>query len=117
MGKAKSHWDALVASVRKIEPKAEVEWRFYKPYGWTFIIRNKRRNLMYLRPANGEFLASLAMGETAVRAAQTSDLPAELIAEMLAGPKYPEGRPARVTVRTAAQARMVAKLVTLKVRN
>jgi hypothetical protein len=114
LGRTYSHWRKLVDGVAAIEPKAAGEWRFYKSYGWTFILNDKRRNLLYLRPGHRCIMASMALGEKAYNTALVAELPPDLIADLLQAPKYPEGWPARVTVRTAADAKTVLKLVQLK---
>ena len=113
-GRAFTHWRTLVDGVAVIEPKAAGAWRFYKSSGWTFVIRDKKRNLLYLRPVKGKILTSMALGEAAYKAALASELPEDLRAELRAAPKYPEGRPARVGVRTQAEVKTVLTLIELK---
>ncbi|HRX85635.1 MAG TPA: DUF3788 family protein [Phycisphaerae bacterium] len=114
LGRAFTHWRTLVDGVAGIEPNAAGAWRFYKSSGWTFVIRDKKRNLLYLRPVKGKILTSMALGEAAYKAALASELPEDLRAELRAAPKYPEGRPARVGVRTQAEVKTVLKLIELK---
>ena len=122
LGRAKTHWDKLVAALRELNPAAATEWKFYSgKSGWTFIARDKRRNLLYLRPLAKRFLASLAFGDQALAAAedaaQRSELPPEFVQSIRESPKYPEGRAVRVEVSSAADAKLVSALLAIKIAN
>ena len=115
LGRAKRHWDALVTQVQKVSPDATAAWKHYAgKYGWTFVVREKRRNLLYLKPAEKRFTASLALGEDAVAALRQSGLPDALVQTIEQSPKYPEGRPARIDVASAADLKIATKLVAVK---
>lgn len=115
LGRTKGHWDRLLAHVAHVSPDARPEWKYYtKKTGWTVVVRGKRRNVMYLNPDEKRFMVSFAFSDKAVNAAEESDLPEALVQEILAGPKYPEGRPARVTVKVAADLKTAKKLLAIK---
>lgn len=114
LGRAHAHWQTLLARAAALEPKAVGEWWRYKTSGWTFILRDRKRNLLYLRPQKNAFLASTALAEAAYAAALETDLPNDLLAELRTAPKYPEGRPARVTVRKKSDVQTVLTLLALK---
>jgi hypothetical protein len=118
LGRAKRLWDSLVKSAQAAAPGAEVGWKHYAgKSGWTFVVRDKRRNLAYLKPAEKRFTVNLALGEQALQAAQESDLPEAVVKAIAEAPKYPEGRPAHLTVKTAADLRMADKLLAIKIAN
>jgi hypothetical protein len=112
LGKAHAAWKEL----RSLAGKGlEEEWGFSsKASGWSLRLRDRKRVILYLTPQNGRFLASLALGEKAVAAAQKADLPPALLAAVAAAPRYAEGRGVRVEVRTTADARGVAALAAVK---
>ena len=117
LGRTKGQWDKLRAYAGAI-PAATQEWKCYAgKSGWTLVLKDKRRNLLYLRPLAKFFRASFAFGPQAVLAAEQSDLPAKVIAMIRAAPQYPEGRAVRVDVKTAADAAIVRKLLAIKVDN
>lgn len=118
LGRTKRHWDNLLAHMEEANARATMEWKFYIPkYGWTFVMRDKRRNLCYLKPLAKHFLVSFALGKKAVDAAEQSDLPADVVKSIRESPKYPEGRVARIEVRTAPDVAIVRKLLAIKTAN
>ena len=115
LGQAKRHWDDLVAHARGASPTATPEWKYYgKKFGWTFVLRGKRHNLLYMKPVGKSFSTSFAFGEKAVQAALESDLPAKVIEMIRQSPKYPEGRAVRMAVTSAADAKVVKRLLSIK---
>lgn len=115
LGPAKRSWDGLVASLRDGAPQCAADWKHYAgKTGWVFVARRQRRNVLYLKPLERRFLASLALSDAEVRAAEQADLPPELVESIRTSPKYPEGRPARVEVSTAADAKIVRALLAIK---
>jgi hypothetical protein len=118
LGRAKRHWDAVRTHALAAMPGVAEEWKCYAGLsGWTLILRNKRRNLAYLRPLAKHFGVSFAFGGAAVAAAEQSDLPAAVIEMIRTAPQYPEGRAVRVDVKTAADAQVVQKLLAIKADN
>jgi hypothetical protein len=118
LGRTKRHWDSLVAHVREVNPTVEAEWKFYTAkFGWTFVARAKRRNLLYLTPDQKRFRVSLAFGDKAVAAAEQSDLPERVIKPIRESPKYPEGRAVRIEVTSARDLAIARQLLALKIAN
>jgi hypothetical protein len=115
LGRAKGHWDKL-REYAKSFPAVVQEWKCYTGQsGWTLVLKDKRRKLLYMRPLLKYFKASFALGPQAAKAAEQSDLPAKVIDMIRAAPTYPEGRAVRVDVKTAADAGVVRKLLAIKV--
>jgi hypothetical protein len=118
LGRAKRHWDNLVAHVREACPAATAEWKFYTAkYGWTFVVREKRRNLLYMKPLPKCFTVSLAFGDKAVDAAEQSDLPDEIVKPIRQSPKLPEGRAVRIDVTSASHVAIAQELLAIKMAN
>lgn len=113
LGRAKSAWDKLIAQVQQSPNVATADWKHYST-GWIFVVRDKRRNLAYLRPDQKRFTASFAFNDTAVRAAELADLPADLVESIRSSPKYPEGRAARIEVSTQKHAAIAMALFDIK---
>lgn len=115
LGPGKRRWDALVEHALASGSAARPEWKFYSPKsGWSFIVRGKKRNLLYLRPEAKRFLAAFAFSEKAVQAAEQSDLPAEVIERIRQAPQYPEGRAVRVEVASARDLKVARTLLDIK---
>ncbi len=88
-------------------------WKHYST-GWRFVVRDRRRNLVYLSPGAGAWMASYAFGDAATAAARQAGLPLVLIRSLVAANVYPEGRPVRLTVKTAADLAVARKLFAIK---
>ena len=116
LGRAKKPWDAVIGYATTVSPDAKPEWKHYgKSSGWVFLLRGKKRVLLYMRPLKKKFAISLAFNDAAVDAARgRDDLPAELVKSIVESPKYPEGRMARMEAKTAKDAAVVKKLVDIK---
>jgi hypothetical protein len=118
LGRAKQHWDNLVAQAQRSDPKVHTEWKYYSSKsGWSCVLRDKRHNVLYLIPSEKRFTASFAIGERALEAARQSGLPDEIVQLIEQAPKYPEGRAVRVEVKSAANAAIASTLLDLKMGN
>ena len=116
LGGAKRHWDALKTHALNAEPTATEEWKYYmKKTGWTFRVKGKRRNLLYMQPrGEGGFTVGFVFSTKAVQAAEQSDLPDHVVEMVRQAPQYPEGRMVRVDVKTAANVRIIKRLLAIK---
>lgn len=116
LGPAFKHWQFVISDATS-NHAAKAEWKHYagKLGGWRLVLKSKARNLAYLKPDDASFLASLALSDADLdHAEQAKAAPPALLADIRAGPKFPEGRAARISVSTAASARHVARLITIK---
>jgi len=96
-------------------PDVEIVWKTYT--GKTSrqcVVRMKGRNLVYLKPSEGGFLASMALSDAAVATLADAKIPKSLIEEIESSPKYPEGRPARVHVHSTSTLRTAIALLAIK---
>ena len=115
LGAAHSHWESLIARAFSLDPNLTADWKCYPPgKTWVYVARNKKRNVLYMRPGEKVFMASTALSEPAVAAIRASDLPASVIEEIAGATRYPEGRPFRIAVRTAAHAKTMARVLEFK---
>jgi hypothetical protein len=114
LGRTARYWTALVTQALDAARGAESAWKYYASGGWVYLVRVKRRNLLYLRPLAKGFLASFALSEPAIAAARATDLPPGLLAMLAAAPRYPEGRAVRIAVTSAATAAQAAQVLALK---
>lgn len=115
IGRAKRHWDALLAVISRDHPDVLMGWKHYAgKTGWRFIVHRKGRNLAYLKPCDGRFTVSLALSDQALDAAERSGVPAQIIDPIRASPKYPEGRAARVDVVCAKDVALAFALLAIK---
>lgn len=113
LGRTKAHWDAVVRRAQNL--CVGVAWKFYgRKHGWQLKLVHEKRALLYLIPHAKSFLAGMALGDAAVEAVRASRLPPDLVQEIVAAKRYPEGRPARVEVTSKKQADLVLRLLQLK---
>jgi hypothetical protein len=91
------------------------EWNSYSAKaGWALRLKHNGRNIVYLSPSAGRFLASFAMGDRAVEAARSSDLPATVINLINGSRRYVEGTAVRIEVMGADDVATVMKLAAIK---
>ncbi len=117
MGRAQAYWDAFVEEAARVCPGAKAEWKFYAgKTGWRCVVKDKKRNVAYLRPEKGGFLVSLAFSDDAVQAAGEAGLPESLVRSMGESAKLPEGRAVRWEVKSSSDLGVAKVLVGIKAR-
>jgi hypothetical protein len=113
LGKARPHWDTLVAHLDEVG--ATHEWKHYgAKHGWQLKAVKQKAAVLYMIPYERSFMAALALKGKAIEAALASDLPRGLIHAIETGRDYAEGRPARVEVKTKADVGVVKRLLAIK---
>jgi hypothetical protein len=116
LGRATPLWTRLKDDVQEAHGPITAHWNFSgKAYGWSFRLAQKKRAILYMTPCRGYFLASLALGEKACRAAHAAKAPPQVLAIIDAAPKYAEGRGVRLPVRSRQDLSTVESLVMIKV--
>lgn len=117
LGSTRPRWDELVDAVCAEHPKLRREWKYYgAKHGWQLKLLDGKRAALYLIPKQGGFVAALALNDEQLAAARASELPAALVREIESAKRAPEGRPARVNVRTKSDVAIVCRLVASKLR-
>jgi hypothetical protein len=118
LGSTQSLWQSLIASLkRELKLDAE-EWNSSSvKAGWALRLQLKKRNIVYLSPAAGYFLASFALGEKAVTAARKSELPPAVVKTIDSAKRYAEGTAVRIEVRGGEDLDAVKVLARVKVEN
>jgi hypothetical protein len=110
LGGAKAHWERLLADL-DLTP----EWHSYSPKaGWALRLKHEKRNIVYLSPCRGCFLASFALGDRAVAAAREAGLPKTVVRMVDEARRYAEGTAVRIEVKGAGDLAAVRKLVGIK---
>ena len=116
LGRSAAHWDLLKRTLHERYGPLRDEWSFGgEKYGWSFRLKEKKRNLIYLIPQDGCFLAALVFGEKAVEVIRHSDVPVEWIRRVEEAKRYAEGRGVRFEIRTGRDLTAVLKLTAIKV--
>ena len=111
LGASKRFWDELTSG-------QTAEWNSYSvKAGWALRLKQKKRNIVYLGPRQGGFVAAFILGAKAMAAARECGLPARVVTLLDEAKKYPEGWAVRIEVRKAADVAAVRKLIAVKTAN
>jgi len=118
LGPTATHWNQLVDSLCREQAGLYQEWHSLRPkYGWTLLLKFKKRRIVYLGPSPGCFLVALILGDKAVAAARESTLPKSILKLLDEAPHYPEGTGLRLVVKSAKDLPAIRKLAQIKLAN
>jgi len=118
LGPAKKIWDQLIGDLADECGIVDQEWNSYSlKAGWSLRLKHEQRNIVYLSPRQGCFLASFALGDKAMQAARQSKWPKRVIKVMDEAPKYPEGTGIRLEVKSSRDIGTLKKLAAIKLAN
>lgn len=116
LGPAYPLWSEITGHVVKKSPQATSEWKWSgAQFGWSFRLKDSKRNLIYMLPGENSFRVSFALGERAVAVVESSDLPESVKDELRTAKRFVEGRPLRLSVSSQRETDMVRTLVDIKV--
>ncbi|MGO8706236.1 MAG: DUF3788 family protein [Terracidiphilus sp.] len=118
LGPALATWNELLSWLDE-KGIAIGDWRSVsqKKYGWGLRPSVKKRTILYLGPCEGSFRVGFVLGDKAVAAARTSDLPKTLMKVILGARRYAEGTGVRLMVRKPEDLASVRELVEIKLAN
>ena len=118
LGPTATLWNQLVESLCGEQPGVFPEWHSLRPkYGWTLLLKFKKRRIVYLGPSAGCFLVAFILGDKAVAAARESTLPKSILKQLDEAPHYPEGTGLRLVVKSAKDLPAIRKLAQIKLAN
>jgi len=118
LGRQYQLWTEIAEYVIEKYAKAIEEWKYYSvKYGWSFRLKDKKRNIIYMTPGDGCIMVAFVFGDKAVDAAQASSLPQPIKDELRNAKKYPEGRVLRLQVRNKTDVADIKTLVDIKLAN
>jgi hypothetical protein len=118
LGATKKLWDELTAYIKDTYDSVKEEWKFYgKKYGWQMKLPSKKRNIMFLIPRKGYFLAVFVFGEKAVEAIVNSSLHQSIITAIKESRKYVEGRGLKIEVKSEKDIEDIKILTHIKMNN
>jgi hypothetical protein len=111
-------WKQLVAELKQEQKLDGEEWNSSGlKYGWSFCLQMKRRNIVYLGPGSGSFMASFVLGDKAIAVARKSNLPVYVLKMIAEAKSYGEGTPVRIEVSKPEDLVPVKTLAKIKVEN
>ncbi len=111
-------WRRLVADLERELQIDVAEWHSASiKYGWSLRLQLKRRNIVYLGPRQGFFLAAFALGDKALVAVRNIGLPNHLLRLIAQSKRYPEGTAVRIEVRADEDIQIIRTLAKIKIEN
>jgi hypothetical protein len=111
-------WKRLVAELRDDLKLDKEEWNSSGvKYGWSLRLQLKKRNILYLGPRFGSFMASIVLGDKAVAVTRKSKLPAYVLKMIAEAKRYGEGTPVWIEVSEPEDLVPVKTLARIKVEN
>lgn len=111
-------WTELVAELQREFKIDTAEWHSGSvKYGWSLRLQLRKRNVVYLAPCEGFFLANFALGDRAVAAAKKSGVPADVLKVVADSTRYAEGTAVRIPVTKPGDLVVVKELAKIKIEN
>ena len=118
LGESHALWKQLVAELRDNLKLDGEEWNSSGvKYGWSLRLQLKKRNIVYLGPRAGAFVAAFVLGDKAVAVVRKSKLPAYVVKMIAEAKRYGEGTPVRIQVSQPEDLVPVKILAKIKVKN
>lgn len=118
LGQSYVLWIQLIAELKRELRLDGEDWHSSgMKYGWALRLKKKDRNIVYLGPRGGSFMAAFVLGDKAVAVARESNLPSTVRTTIIEAKRYGEGTPVRIEVRKVADLKPVKILPRIKVEN
>ena len=118
LGASRALWKQLVAELKQSLKLDGEDWHSSGvKYGWALRLQLKKRNIVYLGPRAGSFMASFVLGDKAIAAVRKSFLPADLLRTIAETKRYGEGTPVRIEVKGPEDLNLVRILAKIKTEN
>jgi len=118
LGPSAQAWSQLIDWFAQEQSVTEQEWKSSSPkYGWSLILKLKKRTIVYLGPCSGCFRVSFILGDRAVAAARQSNLSKPALKLIEEATRYAEGTGLRLIVKSPADLASIRKLAAIKLAN
>jgi len=116
LGEKVKLWDEFIVWMSEKEGVADQEWKgvVVKKYGWSLRLKKKGRNIIYLSPSKGCFMASFVLSDSALAEAKQAHLSKSVQDALEAAPRYPEGNGLRLVVSRSADLAAIRKIAAIK---
>jgi hypothetical protein len=119
LGPTAAFWNDFVAWMASELGVTTQEWKGVLPdkFGWSLRLKVKARNIVYLSPYPGFFMAGFVLSDRAVKTAKEARFSAPVARAIADAPHYPEGTGLRLAVKTARDLPPLRKLAAIKLAN
>ena len=109
-------WKNLTGYVHLKYPSAIDEWKYSgDKYGWSFLIKDKKRVILYLLPRDKFFKTAFVFGQKATDAVMNSPISDKIKSELKSARVYAEGRGIRIDVDNEIIINDIKKLIDIKI--
>jgi hypothetical protein len=112
-------WKTLMDCVLEHSPQAVAEWKIpAKSYGWSFRLRDKKRNIIYFVPHDDRFTIGFVFGQVATDAVLAHpEIPFEWKKTLIEAKVYAEGRVLGIEVYNSEPVAAIKELIKIKIKN
>jgi hypothetical protein len=118
LGESYALWKQLIAELKQELKLDGQEWNSSGvKYGWSLRLQLKKRNIVYLGPRFGAFMAAFVIGDKAVALARKSELPSYVLKMIAEARRYAEGTPVRIEVSKPEHLEPIKILAKIKIEN
>jgi uncharacterized protein DUF3788 len=109
-------WNQLITEIKHELHIDTAEWHSGSiKLGWSMRLQREKRNIVYLGPRQGWFVAAFALGDKAVAAARKSTIPPDAVENINNSKRYAEGTAVRIDVKSAQDLETVKLLARIKI--
>ena len=116
LGNTAQIWKNLEGFTKECAPAAVAEWKFTgEKYGWSYRVKDGKRNLIYLLPRDRYFKAAFVFSPKATIRVIDSTVSEAVKTVLMAAKPYAEGRGIRIDVKDLSNFEDIRKLITIKV--
>lgn len=115
LGDKSTLWSEIESFVSSTTGLVTEEWKHYgKASGWTLLLKQKKRTILYMFPQEGYFIVQIVLGEKAVERALERPLTGEILMLIKNAKPYIEGRSIRIEVTSDAYLIDIKTLIDIK---
>jgi hypothetical protein len=118
LGASVEVWKELLNWLAEDKGVTDQEWKSTSPkYGWSLLMKLKKRTILYLGPCDGCFRVAFVLGDRAIAAVSQSRLPKSTLKALDEAPRYAEGTGLRLIVKGSKDLAAIRILTTVKLAN
>ena len=119
LGSSATLWNDFIQWMAEEEGVTTQEWKgiCVNKCGWSLRLNLKSRNIVFLGPGKGCFLAAFTLSDKALKTAKDAHLPKTVRDALDSAPRYPEGNGLRLVVHRAGDLSAVRKIAAIKLSN
>ncbi|QQO09157.1 DUF3788 family protein [Breznakiella homolactica] len=115
MGSGITLWDKTIAMAETLVPGIGQEWKFYgKPWGWSLVLQEKKKNILYITPAETGIQLSFIFSEKGRELSKTEDIPEEIQYKIEESKNNPQGHTFDFDIRKEKDLALAEKLLKIK---